>query len=132
MISYSITKTISIDAPVRKVFDFLANLENWQDWAIATIEKIQLYDGEWWEAATPVGSALLRLRPNATFGTLDHDFDADDASWTVPARVVPNGTGSEVMITLMQPRGTSLADFEEQLALVGGELEHLKRLMETT
>lgn len=36
---------------------------------------------------TPSGKAKLRIRPNAELGTLDHDFDAPEASWTVPARV---------------------------------------------
>lgn len=128
MISYAITKTISIDAPVRKVFDFLANPENGHSWAVDAIER---YDGEWWEATFPAGSVLLRPRPNATFGTLDHDFDADDISWTVAARVVPNGTGSELMVTCMQLRGWSREAFEEQLVLVVDRLERLKKLLET-
>ena len=52
---------------------------------------------------TPIGPAKLRIRPNKELGILDHDFLAPDASWTVPARVVPNADGAEFMITFFHP-----------------------------
>ena len=131
MIQYSITKTISIDAPPRRVFEFLANAANWPKWAIVNIKAIKPAGGEWWDMETPAGMAQLRIRPNAELGTLDHDFNAPDASWTVPARVVSNGSGSELMITFFQPPSFTRQFFEEQLALVDKELAQLRSLMES-
>lgn len=130
MTLYSITKTVSIDASAVRVFEFMADIANWPRWAIVNIQKVAPYDGEWWEVVTAAGTALLRIRSNVTFGILDHDFDASNACWTVPARVVPNGTGSELMITFMQPRRSTREAFEKQMTLVDWELERLKRLME--
>lgn len=130
MITYSITKTISINAPVRKVFEFLADLGNWRQWAILSITSIEVYDDEWWEASTPAGSTLLRLRSNTLFGTLDLDVDVSDLSSTVSGRVVPSGTGAEFMMTFMQPRGTSREVFERQVTSFGDELRQLKNLLE--
>jgi uncharacterized protein YndB with AHSA1/START domain len=132
MIRYSITKSVSIDAPTARVFEFLANAANWPKWAIVNVKSVKPVDGEWWEMETPAGSARLRIRPNVALGTLDHDFDAPDASWTVPARVVQNGGGSEFMITFFQPTSFAKEFFEEQVSLVDNELAQLKKLMESS
>jgi uncharacterized protein YndB with AHSA1/START domain len=130
MILYSITKSVSIDAPPARVFDFLADPGNWPKWAIVNVKTIKPANDEWWEMETPAGKGKLRIRPNPASGTLDHDFNAPDASWTVPARVVANGTGSEFMITFFQPPSFTKAFFEEQVSLVETELTQLKNLLE--
>lgn len=131
MTSYAITKTISINAPQHRVFAFLADAANWPKWAIVNVKSIKPADGQWWDMETPAGMAKLRIRPNAEFGILDHDFNAPDASWTVPARLVPNGSGCLFMITFFQPPTFTKQLFEEQAALVDKELSQLKSLMES-
>ena len=74
--------------------------------------------------------AKLRIRANAEYAILDHDFEAPDASWSVPARVVPNGTGSEFMITFYQPPHFMDVFFDEQVSLVDKELAKLKENLE--
>jgi hypothetical protein len=131
MITYSITKSISIDAPLDRVFSFLSNAGNWPKWAIVNIKSVEPADDQWWHMETPLGMAKLRLRPNAEFGILDHDFNAPDASWTVPARLISNGNGCIFMITFFQPPGFERQFFEEQISLVDQELSQLKSLMES-
>jgi uncharacterized protein YndB with AHSA1/START domain len=58
----TVTKTVSIDAPVAKVFAFLADASTWPRWAIINVKAIAKADGEWWEMQTPGGSARLRIR----------------------------------------------------------------------
>lgn len=132
MIAYSITKTITIDAPRDRVFAFLSDAANWPKWAIVNVKSIKRADDQWWDMETPGGMAKLRIRPDLESGTLDHDFNAPDASWTVPARIVPNGSGCEFMITFFQPPSFTRQFFEEQVALVDKELAQLKSLMEST
>ena len=79
---------------------------------------------------TPNGAARLRIRPDKSSGTLDHDFHSPEAQWTVPARVVPNGSGSLFTITFFQPPVFSDDVFDQQTALVDQELATLKRLLE--
>lgn len=131
MILNSITKIVSINAPVSKVFEFLSNPANWPLWAIVNVKSIKPGESAWWDMETPIGQAKLRIRPDATSGILDHDFNTPDASWTVPARVVPNGDGSEFMITFFQPPDFSKDFFEQQISLVDRELAKLKELMES-
>lgn len=131
MILNSITKTVAVEAPVSKVFGFLSDPANWPQWAIVNVKSVKPGDGEWWNMETPVGRAKLRIRPDETSGTLDHDFDAPDASWTVPARLVANGDGCEFIITFFQPPAFTKEFFEQQIALVDQELAKLKELMES-
>ena len=131
MIGYSITKSVSIDVPGDRVFAFLADAANWPKWAIVNVKSIKRADDQWWTMETPAGMARLRIRPNAELGILDHDFNAPDATWTVPARLVPNGSGCEFMMTFFQPPAFTRQFFEEQLALVDKELARLKSLMES-
>lgn len=126
---HSITKTVSIDASAAAVFAFMADIANWPRWAVV---KAQPLDREWWEVVTSTGTATLRMRSNVAFGILDHDFDAFHACTTIPARIVPNGTGSELMITFTQPRKYARAAFDRQMALVDRELQQLKRLLESS
>lgn len=132
MNAYSITKAISIDAPIDRVFSFLSDAANWPKWAIVNVKSVAPADGPWWSMETPAGMARLRLRPNAEFGILDHDFHAADASWTVPARVVPNGSGCVFMITFFQPPAFTRQFFDDQISLVDKELAQLKSIMETS
>jgi hypothetical protein len=122
----AITRIVSIDAPVAKVFDFLANAQNWPKWAIVNVKSIAPDEDGWSRMETPVGSAKLRIRPDAAFGILDHDFNAPDASWSVPARVVPNGSGSEFLITFYRPPNFIRQFFTQQIAQVDNELAQLK------
>jgi hypothetical protein len=122
MIFRCITKTVSIDAPVERVFAYLANAQNWPQRAIVNVKAVNPRDDDWWDMTIPVGSAKLRIRAMQEYGILDHDFEAPDASWSVPARVVPNGNGSEFMITFFQPPHFTGAFFDEQVSLVSNQV----------
>ncbi|MFF8788912.1 SRPBCC family protein [Streptomyces sp. NPDC015125] len=127
----SVTKTVSLARPPAEVFAFLADPANWPRWAVVNIQAIEpTADPEWWLMDTPRGTARLRIRGNAEAGLLDHDYVDREASWTVPARVVPNGEGSEFLLTLFQPPGFSDAYFDQQSALIDTEMDALKQELE--
>lgn len=128
----SITKTVRLDCDVDTAFAFLANAGNWPKWAIVNVKStIPTKDPDWWDMTTPHGAARLRIRADARYGILDHDFVDGQASWTVPARIVPNRTGAEFMITFFQPPSFGDAFFEAQIELVDLELAQLKRVLES-
>ncbi len=127
----SITKTVRMACDPRAAFDFLADFGNWPLWAIVNVRSTrQTEDPDWWNMVTPRGTARLRMRADARHGILDHDFVDSQASWTVPARVVRNGDGTEFMLTFFQPRGFTDRFFDEQITLVDDELAKLKELLE--
>lgn len=133
MTTRSITKTVRIERTPEQVFEYLSNLENWPRWAtvnvLATGPRL---DSGWWWLETPRGTGRIRLRGDAEHGILDHDVVDDQASWSVPARVVPNGSGAEFMMTFFQPPSFTDAFFDEQVRLVDQEFLQLKRLLEGT
>ena len=131
-IARAITKSIGIDCSPQQVFEFLADGANWPLWAIVNIRSIRKADDpEWWDMVTIHGPARLRIRPEAQYGILDHDYHDGQAHWTVPARVVPNGPGTEFMMTFFQPEAFTDEFFDNQIKLVDVELSELKRLLET-
>ncbi len=130
MVSHSVTKTISIDAPAARVFTFVANLANWPKWAIGNVVAVKPGSGDWWALETRTGLGRLRIRPDETTGALDHDLIAGGMQWTVQARVVARGEGSEVSMTFVQPPSLANEAFNKQMVLVDKDLAKLKELME--
>ena len=99
----SITKTISIKCDPSAAFSFLADPFNWPKWAIVNVKSVsRTSDPDWWDMVTAHGPGQLRIRGKAGYGILDQDFIDAQASWVVPARVVPNGGGTEFIITFFQ------------------------------
>jgi hypothetical protein len=128
----SITKSVSIDRPAHEVHAYLADARNWPQWSVVNVLAIDPGDEPgWWKMTTPRGLGSLRIRGDAATGLLDHDFRDPQASWTVPARVVPNSRGAEFLITFFQPPVLSDGEFERQAALVDTELATLKRVLES-
>jgi hypothetical protein len=126
------TKSVTIDRPPHDGHAYLANAQNWPQWAIVNVLGIEPSgDPDWWKMTTPRGTGELRIRGDATTGLLDHDFRDPQAAWTVPARVVPNGRGAEFLITFFQPAVLDDDEFDRQAALVDAELGMLKRILES-
>lgn len=127
----AVTRTVSIACAPHAAFAFLADLGNWPRWGVVNVLSTRpTKDPQWWDMVTPRGAARLRIRADAKYGILDHDFIDSQAGWTVPARVVPNGNGTEFMMTFFQPPGFTDAFFDEQIALVDTELAKLKEILE--
>ena len=121
---------VSIDRDWREVYDFASIPENFQRWAAGLGRRFER-SGEEWTAVDPDGR-LIRIRfsqPNE-FGVLDHVVSAEGAETHNAVRVVPNGTGGEVMFTLL--RGPDVTDeaFAADAAAVQRDLHALKALLE--
>jgi hypothetical protein len=127
----AITKSVSIQCDPRDAFTFLSNPENWPKWAVVNIKSVTpTSDPEWWNMTTAHSAGQLRIRANAEFGILDQDFVDAQARWEVPTRVVPNGHGTEFMMTFFQPPSFTDRFFDEQIKLIDIELEQLKKILE--
>ena len=131
MSEQSITKTISINAPASKVFSFVANLANWPKWATANVVAVKPGSGEWWAMETRTGLGRIRIRPDEAAGVLDYDLLSAGVQWSVSARLVTKGEGSELSLTFSQPPAASKEALEKQAGLTDKELAKLKNLMES-
>lgn len=124
------TLGVRIDRPFDAVHDFLSAPENFPKWAAGLGRSIRKADGDW-IAETPHGPAHVRFTDRNSFGVLDHTvIPAPGVEIHVPMRVVPNGAGSEVTLTLFRQPGMSDEKFAEDAAAVERDLAALKRLLE--
>ncbi len=131
MASPTATKSISIGAPVSKVFAFVSNLANWPKWAIANVVAVKPGSGEWWAMETRTGLGRIRIRPDEASGVLDYDLISSGVQWTVSARVAPKDEGSVFTLEFTPPPSVSQETFDKQVALADKELARLKQLLES-
>lgn len=130
-LSRSRTLTVSIDCPPERVHAFASNPENFPKWASSFVKSVKRVGTEW-VAETTEGPVGIRFVPENEFGVLDHvATPAPGVEIRVPMRVVPNGSGSEVVFTLYQQPGMSDERFDRDTGMVERDLRTLKRLLET-
>ena len=123
------TLTTSIDCSTQKVYEFVSNLENMPKWAKTFCRSIKKSNGEW-IIETPQGQMEIKIAPKNEFGILDHTvIPAPGVEVFVPMRVVPNGSGSEVVFTLFQQPGMSDQEFVRDQGMVEQDLATLKQIM---
>jgi uncharacterized protein YndB with AHSA1/START domain len=125
--------TVSIDRPPDQVYRFAVEPENLPKWAVGLGTSFRPQsDGSWIAEGGPVGPATVRFVERNRFGVLDHDVTVPTGE-TVhnPIRVIPNGTGSEIVFTLFRRPGVSQAEFEQDAKAVEKDLRTLKRLLES-
>lgn len=124
------TISVSIDRDYREVYDFASIPENFPRWAAGLGRRFERSGGEW-TAEDPQGRSIrIRFsRPNE-FHVLDHTVFGEAGEIRNAMRVVPNGTGAEVMFTLLRTPQMTEEAFAADAAAVERDLEALKTLLE--
>jgi hypothetical protein len=124
------TLCIGIRRDFNAVYDFLAEPLNFNAWAEGLGHSLRLEDGRY-VGQGPAGPISIRFSPRNDFGVADHWVAvAPGVEVDVPLRVIPDGTGSLVMLTLFRQPGMDDARFAADAAAVEKDLAVLKRLME--
>lgn len=122
--------TVSIRRSPGDVYAFISSGENIPRWATGLGAGIRRVDGDW-IAEGPLGSVRVRFVPPNDLGVADHDVVLETGVTAHnPLRVVPNGTGSTVIFTLMRQPGVSGEQFHEDAETVKRDLETLKAILE--
>lgn len=122
--------SLGIDRPATEVYAFTHLPENFPKWA-AGLGAGLTREGDAWIAHGPDGDVKVRFSPRNDFGVLDHWVTLPDgAEISIPLRVVANGDGAEVTLTLFRVPGMDDATFERDAAMVAKDLTALKRLLE--
>jgi hypothetical protein len=73
---------------------------------------------------------VFRFAPPNDFGVLDHDVDLPTGTFHNPMRVIPNGSGSEVLFTLVQLPDVSDQQFQQDMDTIRADLNKLRTLLE--
>jgi len=125
------TLSVSISCDPTTVYAFVSNGANLPRWATAFCKSVKPSKHDWL-VETPQGPVTIRLAARNAFGVVDHDvIPASGLAVHVPMRIVPNGSGSEVLFTLFQMPEMSGQRFAEDVRLVQQDLATLKRVLET-
>ena len=122
--------SIAIQRRWEDVYAFASDPERMAQWARGLGETLRK-EGEDWVAQTPLGPARVRFTAPNPFGVLDHEVTLPDGTVvSVPLRVVANGAGCDVQLTLFRMPGMSDEAFERDHRAVRRDLAALKALME--
>ena len=124
------TLSVTIACPPRKAYEFVSNPENLPRWAAGLGKSVWKSDTGW-VVETPQGPVKIRFVEKNDFGVLDHYVTlASGIEVYVPMRVVPNGSGSEVIFTLFKTPEMSDKQFAEDMGMVERDLKTLKSVLE--
>lgn len=125
------TVSVSIRRDWRAVYDFAWPPENFPRWASGLSRSLRRV-GDDWVADTPEGPAIVRFTDRNPFGVLDHVVRlATGVEVYVPLRVIANGPGAEVALTLFRLPDMTDAMFERDAEWVRRDLGTLKTLLES-
>lgn len=124
------TLGISINRNWKEVYDAIWRPENFPKWASGLSQSSLTREGDTWRAEGPEGTVRIAFTGYNAFGVMDHSVDpGDGASIYVPMRIVQNGDGAEVLLTLFRQPGMSDGKFAADAEWVGRDLLALKALV---
>lgn len=124
------TLTVTIDAPVWEVVDDLADPANHAQWATEFFAgPARPHDAGVVEVSVPMmgGPVLMRVDADRSRGLVDLYLAPVGAPFgdPIPVRVVPNGTGADVLWTLSRPEQVPDSAWAAGLDAMERELEAL-------
>ncbi|MCX5281656.1 SRPBCC family protein [Streptomyces sp. NBC_00198] len=124
--------SVHVDRTADEVYAYAADPENLPAWALGLGGSIKRIDGQWVAESSPMGRVVVTFVPRNELGVIDHHVTLPSGETVYnPVRVIGDGEGSEVVFTLRRQPQMSDADFERDAAMVTGDLNRLRELMES-
>lgn len=121
---------ISIERDWRQVYEAAWRPQDFPKWASGLSRSpLEKDGGEWWRGEGPDGPIRIRFTGRNGFGVMDHHVDAGGAEVYVPMRIVPNGEGTEVLLTLFRQPGMSDGKFAADAEWVSRDLIALRSVV---
>ncbi len=125
------TISLSIQRDWRDLYERFWRPESFPLWASGLSKAGLEQAGDVWRAKGPDGPMTIRFTPHNAFGLMDHWVDVGGGCEVyVPLRVVANGTGCLVSLTLFRQPEMDEARFAQDAAWVERDMEALKYLAE--
>jgi hypothetical protein len=121
---------VSILSPPQQVFDFLADVNHWKTWA-PWVRAVVGKSGRDWTLDTDTGTLHLRFVEPNSLGVLDHTVTlASGVSIYNALRVSANGSGSELVMVVLQTPPESSEQFERDVQAVRDDFARIKKVVE--
>jgi hypothetical protein len=122
--------SVSINQDFDHVYEFLSFPENFPKWASGLAGSLRKV-GEEWIAKTPEGLMKVRFSEPNNFGVLDHWVSpSSEIEIYIPLRIIPNGNGCELILTLFRLPGMSAEKFSDDAEWVLRDLNAAKHILE--
>jgi hypothetical protein len=122
--------SISVARDARRAYDFLSRPENFPKWASGLAGSLEKTGCEWL-AQTPAGPLKVRFSERNDLGILDHWVSPQAGGEIyIPLRIIPNGEGCELVLTLFRQPGMDDEKFAADAAWVRRDLKAAKKLLE--
>lgn len=127
----AITINVDIERPLAEVYEFLAEPLNFPSWATGVGDSFEHQAGNDWVSNTPTGQIVFRFSERNRFGILDViTMPEGGEPIYVPVRVIANGEGTQIILTLLQRPGMSDEHLQSDAEWTTSNLQALKSLLE--
>ena len=124
------TYSISINRDWQALYEAIWRPEVFPRWASGLAESDLRQEGDNWLADGPEGPISIRFTPHNDYGVMDHFVDTGDGKEIhVPLRVIQNGDGAEVMLTLFRQPGMDDEMFARDAKWITRDLRALKNFV---
>lgn len=121
---------IYVERPAREVYGFASDPANLPRWAAGLASTVEQVDGKWL-AETPGGTVVVAFEAPNELGVLDHEVTLPSGEKVYnPMRVIPHGSGCEVVFTLRRRAGMTDDDLAQDAEAVSADLVTLKEILE--
>ena len=127
----SIVLSVSIARPWREVYEAFWRPSDFTRWASGLSETVLREDGDSWIGDGADGAIRVFFTTYNALGVMDHCVEPDGAAPVhVPLRIIANGEGAEVQLTLFRQPGMDDDAFAADRRWVRRDLAKLKALAE--
>lgn len=121
------TYSISIACNWRVLYEAIWQPDTFPKWASGLTETDLRPVGSGWIADGPDGPVAVRFTPHNEFGVMDHFIETGDGQTVhIPLRIIQNGDGAEVMLTLFRQPGMNDEAFARDARWITRDLRRLR------
>lgn len=126
----STTLSVSISRNWYEVYEAIWRPEDFPKWASGLSKSLLTREGDVWTAEGPEGPVTITFTGHNVFGIMDHSVTLGDGTIIyVPLRVIRNGDGAEVLLTLFRQPGMSEVQYAADAEWIKRDLLALKALV---
>jgi hypothetical protein len=121
--------SISIDHDWKDIYENIWRPQDFPKWAFGLSKFPLVRDGDAWKVESPEGTVRIRFTGHNPFGVMDHYVSAGSKPEVyVPMRIIRNGDGAEVQLTLFRQPDMTDAEFAADGEWVTRDLQALRVL----
>ena len=122
---------VGVDCPAADAYRYISNPAHLPEWAAGLGSTVEKVDGDW-VIESPLGRIVISFVAANSLGVLDHHVTLPTGeSFYNPMRVLPDGTGCEVIFMVRRRPDQTYEAFCADVEMVEADLARLKHRLES-